>query len=196
MPYGPQAKSLIDSGSQKLLASPVTQKLLTSGQQEKLTPGGLRGLINEYIMRFLHSPFGKPFRQTFARRTATVVLGTPYSSYYSTITSIKALTALAKASLKEDPYGRVSKDIPKLVRTYCSTIQTVENFVDNLPPHWTDVDFKDADRRVDEVEPVVQCLRSGLSSMLEQFGQYAGELGMSPIEISTARQIAGTDNEY
>ena len=195
LPYSPQAKSLLRSSSQKLLESPAAQKLLTSGQQEKLSPTGVRSLINEYVMRFLCSRFGQPFRQTFARRVCTAVLGTPYSNFYSTTTSIIVLTALARASLNEDPYGRVSEDIPTLIRTYSSVIETIEAFVKDLPPHWTDVEFKDDDRKVKNVEMVVQCLKTGLGEIIQAFGQYAGDLGMEPTEISRARRIAGTEAE-
>ncbi|KAL9125305.1 MAG: hypothetical protein Q9217_005474 [Psora testacea] len=196
IPYGSQAQFLLNSGSQKLLSSPATQKLLTSGgQQQQLSLGGVRNLMHEYTMRFVRSGFGQPFRQTFARRVGTVVLGTPYARLYSIITSIKALTNLASASLEEDPYGRVSKDIPTLIRTFCSTIETIETFVENLPPHWTDVDFKDDDRTEEDVEMVVQCMKSGIREILYSFGQYTSELGMGAAEVSAARRLAGIETE-
>ena len=125
------------------------------------------------------------------------MLGNPYSSYYLTITSIKSLTALAIASLDEDPYGRVSKDVPTVIRTYCSTIQTIEAFVNNLPPHWTDVYFHNEsgdDRRSPDVDSVVSCLRTGLGELIDSFGIYASELGMSVAEMNIARKIASVDN--
>ena len=190
MPYSPQAKTLLTSSSQKLLSSPTTQKFLTAGQKEQLSSNGLRGLLHEYTMHFLRSPFGHPFRETFSRRISTVILGAPYSTLYSILTSIKSLTALAVASLKEDPYGRVSKDIPTLIRTFTSTIQSIEAFVKNLPPHWTDVDFKDSDRHVQDVEAVLLCLKGGLRNMVQSFEQYASELGLGAAELKMAKEVA------
>lgn len=141
-------------------------------------------------MRFLRSPLGHPFRQTFDRRVTAVVLGTPYSTYNTTICSIKALSALAVASIDEDPYGRVCKDVPALIRTYTSTIETVEAFVANLPPHWTDVGFSDRQRWVSDVADVVSCLKDGLRDLLDAFGKYAGELGLAEREMRVARKAS------
>ena len=195
MPYSPQAKSLLTASSQKLLSSPTRQKLLTTGQQEQLSSSGLRGLLHEYTMHFLRSPLGQPFRETFSRRISTVILGTPHSALYQILTSVKSLTALAVASLKEDPYGRVSKDVPTLIRTYTSTIQSIEAFVRSLPPHWTDVDFRNGDREVRDVEAVVVCMKSGLRDIIEAFGQYASELGLAAAELRIAKGVAGLTEE-
>lgn len=147
-------------------------------------------------MHFLRSPIGQPFRQTFARRTSAVVLGTPYSTIYPTLASIKALTAFSLASLTEDPYGRVSKDVPALIRTYTSTIQSIEAFSKNLSPHWTDVEFKETDREVRDVDAVVTCLKYGLCAMIQEFETYAGELGLGEAEIRIAKRVSGAqENE-
>lgn len=176
--------------TQKYLGA-ARQKLLTNGQQETLSGSGLLAQYNEYFMRFLRAPGGYPFRQTFRRRVCTVVLGSPYSEIKVIVDSTNALSALALASLKEDSYGRVAKDVPLLIRAFCSTISSIEGFVSGLPAHWTDVDFSEADRKVEEVDLVVTSLKTGLKSMVEAFGQYATELGLGMEEISTAREVAG-----
>ena len=186
----PQAKSALSVGSDKLLASPSAQKLLTAASSETVAPNGLRGLLNDYLMLFLTSRFGEPFRETFGRRAHAVVLGTPYSALYSTLCSIKSLAALAVASLDEDPFGRVSKDVPTLIRIYTESIQTIEAFVRNLPPHWTDVEFRESDRNVEDVDTVVTCMKLGLEDMLDAFVKYASELGLEPTEVAIARKAA------
>ena len=61
----------------------------------------------------------------------------------------------------------------------------------NIPPHWTDVEFEEADRKVEDVEVVVMCLKSGLRDLIQAFGQYADELGLKAEELKAAQEIAG-----
>ena len=170
------------------------QKLLTQGQQETLSSSGLLAQYNEYLMRFLRTPAGYPFRQTFRRRVCTVVLGTPYSELNPLINSTYTLSALAVASLKEDNYGKAAKDIPLLIRAYVSTTLSIEGFVSSLPAHWTDVEFSESDRKVEEVDLIVRSLKTGLKDMIGAFGKYATELGMGEGEIRTAKKVAGMED--
>lgn len=170
-------------------------KLLTQGQQETSSKSGLLALFNDYLMRFLRSPVGYPFRRTLKRRICTVVLGTPYSALHPIIDSITVLSALAQASINEDPYGTVAKDVPLLIRAFVSTISTVEGFVGNLQPHWTDVEFSDSDRKVEEVELLVGTLKRGLRDIVGAFGSYTTELGMAAGEMRTAKAVAGLEGE-
>lgn len=164
-------------------------KLLTQGQQQALSPAGLTASFNEYVMRFLRSPLGLPFRQTFQRRVRTVVLGSPNSQFGQIIDAVDALSFLAIASLKEDVYGRVSKDVAVLIRTYANTITALEAFVRGVAVHWTDVEFHD--KKVDEVDLILASLKGALREMIREFGPYAGELGVSEQELDTARTVAG-----
>lgn len=90
-------------------------------------------------------------------------------------------------------YGKVSKDVPLLIRTYANTITTLEAFMDGMPVHWTDIGFQD--RTVEEVQVVLECLQRGLKEMVKGFGEYAGELGISEEELRTARSLAGIEEE-
>lgn len=175
--------------------SQAHQKLLTTDQQDKLSKSGLLALYNDYLMRFLRSPAGHPFRRTLNRRILTIVLGSPYSELHPNVHAITALTTLAQASITEDPYGTVSKDVPLLIRAFVSTIVTVENFTRNLQPHWTDVRFSEQERRVQEVEIVVGRLKGGLGDVLAAFEEYVGELGMGREEVRSAREVAGLDGD-
>ena len=170
------------------------QKLLTQGQQETLSSSGLLAHFNDYLMRFLRTPAGYPFRKLFRRRVCTVVLGTPNSELNSIVNSIKTLNILAVASLKEDNYGKVAKDLPLLIRAYVSTTSSIEGFISSLPAHWTDVDFSEADRKVEEVDLIISSLKTGLRNMIDAFGMYATELGLGEGEIRIARQVAGMDD--
>ncbi|CAF9920898.1 MAG: hypothetical protein ALECFALPRED_001659 [Alectoria fallacina] len=169
------------------------QKLLTQSQQESLSSSGLLAQYNAYLIRFLQTPFGRPFRRTFKRRVSTVVLGSPVSELNSIIDSVNGLTALALASLTEDNYGKVAKDVPLLIQAFVSVIQSVEGFVKTLPVHWTDVEFSESDRRGEEVDLVVGSMKVGLKEMVDAFGKYATELGLTEMDIEAARRVAGVE---
>ena len=171
------------------------QNLLTQGQQETFSKSGLLAQYNGYLLRFLHTPAGYPFRQTFRRRVCTVILGTPYGDLNPIVDSINTLSILATSSLTEDRYGNVAKDIPLLIRAFVSTMSSIESFVSTLPVHWTDVEFRESDRKVEEVALIVTALRNGLKGMVEAFGKYATELGLGREELAAARKIAGVDGD-
>ena len=178
------------SETEKYLGT-TRQKLLTQGQQETYSKSGLLAQYNDYLMRFLRTPAGYPFRQTFKRRVCTVVLGTPYSDLNPILNSINTLSILAVASLKEDSYGRVAKDVPLLIRAYVSSISSIEGFVSSLPVHQTDVEFVEADKNIEEVDLIVDSLKSGLKDMVKAFAKYGVELGLGEGEINAARKVAG-----
>ena len=169
------------------------QKLLTEDQQRDWSSSGLLARCNVHVMNFLRSPLGYPFRQTFQRRVCVIVLGSPFSELGPIIDSVNALTALAVASLTEDNYGRVAKDVALLTRAFVSVIQSVEGFVERLPAHWTDVEFSESDRRVEEVDLVVGSMKAGLKEMVGAFGEYAAELGLTEREMRIAKRVAGVD---
>lgn len=129
-----------------------------------------------------------PFRQTFQRRVRSVVLGSPNSQFGQIVDAVDALSSLAVASLNEDRYGTVSKDVAVLIRTYANTITALEAFVGGVAVHWTDVEFHD--RKVDEVDLILARLKTALSEMIGGFGQYAEELEISEQEMDTARTVA------
>lgn len=124
-----------------------------------------------------------------------MVLGSPVGELNSIIDSVNALTALALASLTEDIYGKVAKDVSILIQVFVSVIQSVEGFVRDLPVHWTDVEFSDSDRRGEEVDLVVGSMKAGLKEILDAFGKYAAELGLTEKDIKAARRVAGVETD-
>lgn len=124
-----------------------------------------------------------------------MVLGSPFGELNCIIDSVNALTALALASLTEDSYGKVAKDVKLLIQAFVSVIQSVEGFVRDLPVHWTDVEYSDSDRRVEEVDLVVGSMKAGLKEMVDAFGKYATELGLTERDIKAARRVAGVEGD-
>ena len=165
-------------------------RTLSREQQAQLSKQGFNKQTSEYMIKVVKSPFGEPFRQTFARTVKVVLFGIPYSRQSTIIHAIRALTALTLASLKEDDYGQAAKDVPTIIRTFSITIKGIQNFVATLQPHWTDVDFN-GNRQVPEVDEVLVELKTGLEKLLLAFGEYAASLGMSKEEIREARESVG-----
>ncbi|KAK4989756.1 hypothetical protein LTR66_006977 [Elasticomyces elasticus] len=182
----------------KKLLTYTSNRLLTDGQRTSLRPTNIQSKVNGYIMMFLRSPFGTPLRQSFARRVTAVVQGTPHSDRSNILFSTQILTTLATCSIHEDKFGQVAKDVPSIIRTMVPTIQSIQIFMQTLPPHWTDVEFDEKGgegRKVKEVEEVVEGLRAGLEGVLTAFGEYADGLGLSAAEIRVAKELVGAGKE-
>lgn len=191
---GSVAKSLGQSSG----GSPLVKKALTilenpAGQAQ---PGAQRitGQANRYALDFLRSPLGSPFRVSFAQRANAMVFGSPYSNAADVHNAVRALTRLAAASLREDNFGQVQKDVAQIMRTLMSTIRELQNLLRTLEPHWTDVYF-DEKRRAPEIEKLLDALKEGLESIVTTFGEYIDALGISRQELRLAKELVGQRQE-
>ncbi|KAL8874251.1 MAG: hypothetical protein Q9174_000371 [Haloplaca sp. 1 TL-2023] len=179
--------------------SPKTQQYLESArnkifspeQQQAMTPAAVQSQFNTYLTHFLRSSIGQPFRQTFARRVRSIAFGQPYSELPTIIHAVLSLTRLATASLQEDNYGKVSRDIPLLLNTFITTHQVLQQFVTTLPPHWTDVEFEEGQRKTEDVKALLGVLEYGIREILKAFGGFAGDVGIDEKDLRVARSIAG-----
>jgi hypothetical protein len=177
-PSEPPAVKLIDQAS---------SAVLTPEQREALSPGGILAYLGPYATQFLQSPLGWPFRQEYRRRMAAVVLGSPYGDVGIIVDAIDSLTRLAVCSLKEDPYGNVQRDVPKIIKTFTATIAQLEGFKQSLGMHWTDVERK---KESPEVETILAALKGGLHELLDAFQDYSADLQLSQRDMREAREAA------
>ncbi len=171
----------------------ASSKLLTQDRQEQLqgiSPASLKASFNGWRIYVLRSQVGLPFRQTFDCRVRSIVFGSPSSQFGHIVDAIDALSSLTVASLKEDKFGKVAKDVAMLIQTYVKTIKALEAFVAAVDVHWTDVEFQS--RKVEEVDTVLKFLKVGLNAMVKGFGEYARDLGIPEQDLATARKISGT----
>ena len=200
------AKSIGQSpGAKSPLAQPAERAIewsadhvMTKEQRTRLsTRAGVEQEVkNETVVRFLRMPAGEFFRESFTRGVYAVVSGTPYSSYINIVNASRSLSLLCAKSLKEDDYGQVAQSIPNVIRTYVGTITAIQGYVTNLQPHWTDVYFDSRrDRKVPEVEAMVEVLKQGLEEVVLAFGEYASAVGLSKKELRDAREVIGTRRE-
>jgi nucleoporin NDC1 len=169
-----------------------TDRVLSKEQQAQLSKQALGKETNAYVLSFLQTPVGEPFRKTFARLANAVIFGIPRSNRVNIVHAIRSLTSLILASLKEDDYGQAAKDVPAIIRTYTATIGEIQRFLAVLEPSWTDVEFNASkSRQVRDISDVVQELRNGLEQMLLAFGEYAGSLGLNKREVREAKEAVG-----
>lgn len=176
-PMSQSAQKMIDYGA---------NKILTPEQQQNLNKTGLARQFHEYVLQFLRTPAGIPFRRRFSRQVNAVVFGAPYSQASNIHHAIRSLSMLVVSSLREDNMGEVQKDVRQVVQVFTTTIQNIQQLVQVLPPHWTDVDF--SEREVPEVDELLVELRNGLERIIISFGEYADAVGLSRTELRAAKE--------
>lgn len=189
--YGQQPNSSLFP-SAKQIVKVARNKFLTLEREEQLlriTPASLRSSFEGWLMCSLNSSFGWPFRQSFGRLVRSIVFKSPDGQFGQIVDAIDILSALTVASLEEDKYGKVAKDVALLIQIFGETISAIEALVASVPIHWTDTEFKS--REVVEVDTVLAFLKSGLKEMLHGFSEYAKDLGISEQELQQARKISG-----
>lgn len=147
-----------------------------------------------YVLEMLRWPFFSLFRQPFASRVSAVIFGAPYSDISIIIDAIDSVTRLSIASLREDSLGKVQGDVPRIVRTYTTTIQKMQRYLAQTKPHWTDVHF-DGSREVRDVDVVVRCLQDNLRELLSAFSLYLEDVGVTGEELMHARAATGNGQE-
>ena len=162
--------------------------LLTKEQQQNLSPGSLKGQVRAQLLRLLESPVGVPFRQSFRRRIAAVVLGEPYGELSLHVNAATAVSQLAVCSLAEDRFGNVQRDVPELIRTFTTVVGKLDAFKKSFPIHWTDIEGR---RESPEIDEILAAMRRGLRDVVAEFGPYSEDLRLSLKDMRLAREAAG-----
>ena len=135
---------------------------------------------------------GQLFQTTFAKQATAVICGGPYSRTTIIVCAIASLTNLARFSLKEDQFGSVSKDVPKILETFTSVLREINEYMASLKPDWTDVTFTEKEReKVEEVNAVRDALKLGLRDLLGSFGEFTSGMGVSEKDVRAAKALAG-----
>lgn len=181
-PITPTALKYIEYGADQLIPKETQQRLSRSHMQEE---------ANGFFAKVLRSPIGEAFKNTFARQVKKVVFGSPTSNKANIVFAVKSLTELGVKSLSEDDYGQVQKDIPRIIRTFTTTIKNIETYTRTLKPNWTDLGFTEQDRQVAEVQELLEILKTSLKQIMLQFGEYANTLGLSKKEVREAGEATG-----
>ena len=174
----PMAKRAIDGAKQGLIEAQVK----ATGSDDT------QGLLKDLALKGLHMKFGWPFRQEYQRRITQAILGSPYGEPSLYINATTALGQLAVASLKEDNFGNVQRDVAGIIRALTSVTSKLEAFKINMPTHWTDVEGK---RSCPEVDALLEVLRDQLGDLVTAFGPYARDLRLTLQDVRLAKEAAG-----
>ncbi|KAK4678608.1 hypothetical protein QC764_309200 [Podospora pseudoanserina] len=161
---------------------------LIKAQKQATGTDDTEGLAKDFATKFVESPFGWPFRQTYRRGVAKVLLGEPFGEVSLYANAAFALSGLAVRSLQEDKYGYVQRDVAGLVRTLTGLVRKVEGFREGVVVSWTDVEGRRESR---EVEEILEGLRWSLRGVVDGFGDYARDVGLSLGDLRLAREAAG-----
>lgn len=178
-------RSPSDSPASKLIDQARSALAMDKGKISSAS--GISTQVNKYILQFLQSPMGWPFRQEYRRKMASVVLGSPYGDVGIIVDAVDSLSRFSVCSLKEDPYGNVQRDVPNIIRTFTATIGRLEGFKRSLGVHWTDIEKK---QESPEVEIILSTLKRGLQELIATFGDYSEDLRLSQREMREAREAA------
>lgn len=200
-----RARDVFDRASSAVLSPERKQRLFGPSRAAKLltsAPTNKPANVHPIIAQVLRSPVCQPLQQTYAQRLAGIVLGAPQAALCPIVDAVETLTRLLVASLAEDQYGKVQADVPTIVRLFTGTIVTLEAFIHGgLEVHWTDVLFPPSSqpeaqaeaRRDPGVELVLNALRTSLGDLLEAFGPYLREIGLTSKDTRLAREAAGIE---
>lgn len=92
-----------------------------------------------------------------------------------------ALTRLVVASLKEDEYGLVQRDLGEIFETLFESIDTLQGFIDNPPIDWTDVDAVANRSKLQLREPTIllATLNDAVREIAKPFGKYLDDIKAS-----------------
>lgn len=185
----------VQSPGQASRLSPIVQRGVSSARgvvdevaRQATSSEDLHSPIQKWTRRFLDSPIGVAFRQTYSRKVNNVVLGTPYGEPSQFINAISALTRLALSSLTEDSYGNVQRDVALIVRTFTAVIVKLEGFKAAVPIHWTDLG---GSKECAEVDAVLTTLKEALRKLVEGFEPYQRDIRLSFADMRQAKEAAG-----
>lgn len=139
----------------------------------------------EQFLPFLSSTYGKPFRQTIQATTSSLIPNVRLQLdaikgmtnfpclCVTSVDSFKALGLLACASLSEDEYGIVQKNIVRILESFCTTLDILQRYSGNPPIHWTDVESRhSANPKLREPEQLIAELKHAIHNIDEAFRSY------------------------
>ncbi|KAF7518246.1 hypothetical protein G7054_g13541 [Neopestalotiopsis clavispora] len=170
----------------KKTAADVRDTLLSKQHQEQLSRQGLVGMFHSLLL-MLPVQWRWLFRHTHNRRVSTAVLGTPFGDVSLYVNSAFALSKLAVASLTEDNYGNVHRDVPTVIRTLTTVIKKLETFQDNFPAHWSD---PDSVRQSASVQEVLDAFKDALGRVITAFEAYSSDLKLTRTDLRLAKEAA------
>lgn len=200
-----EARNAFRTATAAVLSPERKEKLAHSAEDFKRFTGvtdskGKRPTIHPFLRKLLRSHIGLLFRQTYEDRAVKVVLGSPHVGLSMIVDASQSLAKLIVASMEEDKYGRVQRDVASVIRLFTETIKATEAFTseNGLEVHWTDLYFpkprSPAYRTAREVAPIKcaeHAMKNALAQLLEAFKNHTFDIGLTSKDVRLAREAAG-----
>ncbi|KAF3905864.1 hypothetical protein AA313_de0208199 [Arthrobotrys entomopaga] len=131
----------------------------------------------------LQSQYGDIFRITIQRKTTSLL---PCANMQ--VDALNAMTGFVCASLKEDTYGMVQKDLAGILEELTKASSALEGYIANPPLHWTDIHAKKVlesgsasakEVLFPEAVLLLAAVDDGLQKIGEAFNPYLDAMGLS-----------------
>lgn len=133
------------------------------------------------------SPLGRYLLTQPVRQIESVVLGTPTGNPTLVMHAVKSITNLLVASLDEDTYGKAVPSVPPTIQAMTRAIFAIEQVIRK----YTDGVVTQTDaRHLQEVLVVRQHMKSCLKDLLEKFGSFLRDVGLSIRDLNEAQKAA------
>ncbi|KAK6339078.1 hypothetical protein TWF696_009866 [Orbilia brochopaga] len=139
--------------------------------------------IYQFLTPLLDSKYGDSFRVTIQKKTTTLL---PDASMQ--VDAITILVGFVCASLKEDIYGMVQKDLPSLLEEFVKITAVLEGYMSKPPLHWTDIHAKTVlerhspsanEKLFPEAVALLTAVNLGLQKIGDAFDPYLDKLSLS-----------------
>ncbi|KAK6336023.1 hypothetical protein TWF730_003395 [Orbilia blumenaviensis] len=160
--------------------SPINLDVLKSQMVKKEV---VENKFYEFLNPVLHSQYGDALRLTVQRQTTCLL---PDAS--AQVDAINALVGFAIASLKEDTYGTVQKELAGILEDFAKISSVLEKYMAEPPVHWTDIHAKEVIAKKDAAEKetlfpeavaLSTAVNEGLRKIGEEFEKYFDNIGLS-----------------
>lgn len=133
------------------------------------------------------SAVGRYLLTTPVQLIESIVLGTPTGNATLYLHAIRSVTNLLALSLNEDTYGKAVASVPPTIQAITKAIFNIEQVVGK---HTNGVVTEGDARRLEEVLAVHNCLKTCLNDLLEKFGSFLRDVGLSIRDLNEAHKAA------
>ena len=191
--YGQSPPSKGPSSARKYLDA-ARDKVLTREQQDLIKPDNIPVMFREFATQAIATRPGFILREPFSRRVNAKIFGSPRSDVVAIADAVSGITFLTLASIQEDEYGTVYKDVPRILRTFTNVVTMMESFIRDSPVHWTDLELQATGaeaKQSPEVEGIINHIKTCLGSLVLAYTEFAPDMGLGEGEMRQARKVAG-----
>ncbi|KAF3907282.1 hypothetical protein ABW20_dc0110052 [Dactylellina cionopaga] len=179
----PMAKTFVDQWQAAPGNTPTSPINFDSIKTHLIKKEIIESRVYSFLNPILYSQYGDIFRFTIQRKTTSLL---PDANMQ--VDAINALTSFICASLKEDIYGMVQKDLPEILEELTKISTVLEGYISDPPLHWTDIHAKQVldeqslssrEALFPEAIELQTTINDALRSIGDAFGPYFKQMDLS-----------------